>query len=208
METKFFLKFLFPVGLGILWNALLASTDPNPSPEGGSEPEPSVHRLDWWNIAYENKDPQFRDYTKYLTSVPENAGHCPPTDWVEAFWELSMSNRKFKNKQVTRYVDEAYRHCKPLCMGIFPEWWEMTPNFNEMLNMPWVTWWPITAKRILEEVNGRNCPCIHCLRYPGELLFLNATNWQFYEDNEFLYLTDHNGYDWDGCICEGPVAEP
>merc|ERR1712173_153278 len=78
---------------------------------------------------------------------------------------------------------------------------------NEMLNMPYIKWWPLTPKRILEEVNGRNCPCIHCLRYPGELLFLNETNWQFYENNEFLYLTEHNGYDWDGCICEGPVPE-
>ena len=186
----------------------LALSRPDPSPEGGSKPEASRFQLDWWNIAYEKNDPQFQELENFLTSVPENAGHCPPSNWVEDFWDLTMKDRQWKDKDLIRDVDEAYRHCKPLCMSILPEWWEMEPSFQEMINMPYVPHNPITAKRILEEVNGRNCPCIHCLRYPGEFLGLSDPNeLQFHLTNPFIRLHEGNGYNWDGCICE-PLAYP
>ena len=186
----------------------LSNSLPAPLPEGGPAPEASQTAIDWWNVAYKNHDPHFDNFELYLNSVPEDAGHCPPTDWVMAFWDNSMRSRKFEHDQTERWIDEAYRHCKPLCMNIFPTWWEMVPNFDEMYTMPHNGHHPITAQRILEEVNGRNCPCIHCLRYPGELLFYNETTWHFYEDNPFLYLTEENGYNgWEGCQCE-PLGEP
>ena len=80
----------------------LALSRPDPSPEGGSKPEASPFQLDWWNIAYEKNDPQFQELENFLTSVPENAGHCPPSNWVEDFWDLTMKDRQWKDKDLIK----------------------------------------------------------------------------------------------------------
>lgn len=162
------------------------------------------------------------DMRNHLTSVPENAGHCPPTEWVEKFWEISTHNENSESGQVLGWANAAFKHCKPACLGQAPKWWEPIMTFNRFgnsLSDKKSQSLMITHKIILDEIQKRNCACIRCVRKAG--IWLKPEN--IFNGEEFVNLHASNRFvnelnglalnAWNTCQCEDgvmyePEAEP
>lgn len=176
-------------------------------------------KIDWHHMALEANDPYYQNPENFLVSRPESGQYCPPTAWIDRFWDYSIQGHKpyvagFTGLGKIQEFDMAFKHCKKACANRDPEPWEQE---KLKLSHGHGDFFQLTPDFVAEQIERRNCPCIACLRHAGEWADRQGQYWMFYRRIRHFNLNEDEesddavvykeGEGWDSCECEGqPIS--